>query len=156
VSVSISVQIRPSYRMIVRALLRIAGSTAVLVILDRLLPLDHSSTGAAVTILVTGLVVFIGLVALQVRWIIRSRFPGRSAHSGHVVCGRTRRSALAALALVTTDDLRIRRSSGRPAATDGLDRFRESQILLRRVRGENIHTSTRLPTAGNVTRRSGK
>ena len=40
-----------------------------------LLPLDHASTSAAVTILVIGLVVFIGLVALQVRLIIRSPFP---------------------------------------------------------------------------------
>jgi voltage-gated potassium channel len=70
---------RPSYRMIVRAVLRIVGSVAVLVALYYLLPLDHSSTGAAVTILVIGLVVFIGLVALQVRWIIRSPFPGLRA-----------------------------------------------------------------------------
>ena len=44
-----------------------------------LLPLDHASTSAAVTILVIGLVVFIGLVALQVRLIIRSPFPGLRA-----------------------------------------------------------------------------
>jgi len=52
--------------MIVRAVLRMAGSIAVLVALYYLLPPDHSSTGAAVTILVIGLVLFIGLVALQV------------------------------------------------------------------------------------------
>jgi voltage-gated potassium channel len=65
--------------MIVRAVLRVVGSIAVLVALYYVLPLDHSSTGGAVTILVIGLVVFIGLVALQVRWIIRSPFPGLRA-----------------------------------------------------------------------------
>jgi voltage-gated potassium channel len=67
---------RPPYRTIVWGVLRIVGSTAVLVVLYYLLPLDHSSTGTAVTILVIGLVVFIGLVAFQVRSIIRSPFPG--------------------------------------------------------------------------------
>jgi voltage-gated potassium channel len=69
----------PSSRVIVRAVLRIVGSTVVLVTLYYLLPLDHSSTGAAVTILVLGLVVFIALVAFQVRSIIRSPFPGLRA-----------------------------------------------------------------------------
>ncbi len=59
----------------VRAVLRIAGSTIALVALYYLLPLDHSSTGIAVTILVIGLVVFIGLVAFHVRSITRSPFP---------------------------------------------------------------------------------
>jgi voltage-gated potassium channel len=48
--------------MIARAVLRIAGSAAALVALHYLPPLDHSSTGAAVPILVTGLGVFTGLV----------------------------------------------------------------------------------------------
>ena len=65
--------------MIVRAVLRIAGSTAALVAIYYLLPLDHSSTGIAVTILVIGLAVFIGLVAFQVRSITRSPFPGLRA-----------------------------------------------------------------------------
>ena len=65
--------------MIVRAVLRIAGSATVLVAVYYLLPLNNSSTWAAVTILVAGLVLFIGLVALQVRWIIRSPFPGLRA-----------------------------------------------------------------------------
>jgi voltage-gated potassium channel len=56
--------------------LRIVGSTAVLVILYYLLPLTHSSGASAVTILVIGALVFIGLVAVQVRSIIRSPFPG--------------------------------------------------------------------------------
>ena len=44
-----------------------------------LLPLNHSSTWAAVTILVIGLVLFVGLVAFQVRSIVRSRFPALRA-----------------------------------------------------------------------------
>ena len=41
--------------------LRIVGSTAVLVTVYYLLPLSHSSLASAVTILVVGVVVFIGL-----------------------------------------------------------------------------------------------
>jgi voltage-gated potassium channel len=67
---------RPSRRAIVRAVLRAAGSTAALVAIYYLLPLDHTSRWAAVTMLVIGLVALIGLVVLQVRWILRSRFPG--------------------------------------------------------------------------------
>ena len=44
-----------------------------------LLPLNHSSTWAAVTMLVTGLVLFTGLVAFQVYSIVRSPFPGLRA-----------------------------------------------------------------------------
>ena len=44
-----------------------------------LLPLDRSSTWTAVTMLVIGLVLFIGLVAFQVRSIVRSRFPALRA-----------------------------------------------------------------------------
>ena len=43
--------------MIVRAVLRIVGSVTALVVVYFLLPLDHSSTGTAVTILVIGLVI---------------------------------------------------------------------------------------------------
>ena len=70
---------RPPYRRIVRSLLRATGSTVALVAIYYLLPLDHSSTGAAVTILVIGLAVLIGLVAFQVRSILRSRLPGLRA-----------------------------------------------------------------------------
>ena len=70
---------RPSSRRIVQAVLRVVGSTAALVAIYYLLPLDHSSTGVAVTMLVIGLVVFLGLVAFQVRSIIRSPFPGLRA-----------------------------------------------------------------------------
>jgi voltage-gated potassium channel len=65
--------------MIVRAVLRIVGSASALVALYYVLPLNHSSVRAAVTMLVIGLVVFAGLVALQVRAIIRSPFPGLRA-----------------------------------------------------------------------------
>jgi len=67
---------RPPRRIIVGAVLRAAGSTAALVALYYLLPLGHSSTWVAVTMLATGLAVLIGLVTFQVRWILRSRFPG--------------------------------------------------------------------------------
>ena len=66
---------RPPLRKIVRALLRALGSTAVLVAVYYLLPLNHSATWAAVTMLVIGLAVLIGLVAFQVRSIIASPFP---------------------------------------------------------------------------------
>ncbi len=65
--------------MIAWGLLRIAGSVTALVVLYYLLPLDHASTGTAVTILVIGLAVFIALVTLQTRAIIRSPFPGLRA-----------------------------------------------------------------------------
>ena len=67
---------RPPRRTIVRAVLRAVGSTAALVAIYYLLPLDRSSTWVAVTILVIGLVLLIALVVFQVRWILRSRFPG--------------------------------------------------------------------------------
>ena len=66
---------RPPLRTIVRALLQAAGSTAALVAIYYLLPLDRSSTWVAVTILVIGLAVLIALVASQVRWIVTSPFP---------------------------------------------------------------------------------
>jgi hypothetical protein len=68
--------------MIVRGLLRAVGSTVALVAIYYLLPLDHSATWAAVTMLVIGLVVLIGLVAFQVRSISTSPFPGVRALEG--------------------------------------------------------------------------
>ena len=70
---------RPSSGRITRTVLRVTGSVAVLVTAYYLLPLDHSSTPAAVTILLIGLAAFIAMVAVQVRLIIRSRFPGLRA-----------------------------------------------------------------------------
>jgi hypothetical protein len=74
-----SPEARPPPGKIVWALLRALGSTAALVVIYYLLPLDHSSAWAAVTMLVIGLVVLIGLVAFQVRSIIASPFPGLRA-----------------------------------------------------------------------------
>src|SRR6476620_11115751 len=66
---------RPPVRRIARSMLRAAGSSAVLVVIYYLLPLDRSSTAVAVTLLTIGLVALIGLVTYQVRSIIRSAFP---------------------------------------------------------------------------------
>jgi voltage-gated potassium channel len=63
----------------VRTGLRALGTTAVLVAIYYLLPLDHTSTWIAATTLVIGLLAFIALVIFQVRSIIRSRFPGLRA-----------------------------------------------------------------------------
>ncbi|GAA2796010.1 potassium channel family protein [Kitasatospora sp. CM 4170] len=68
----------PSWR-VVWTLLRVAGSVAVLVALYYALPLDHSSLATAAAVLLTGLVGFAALVALQVRSILRSRYPGLRA-----------------------------------------------------------------------------
>jgi voltage-gated potassium channel len=70
---------RPTYRRIVWSLLRATGSTAALVTLYYLLPLEHSPTPDGVTTLVIGLTLLTGLVAFQVRSILRSRFPGLRA-----------------------------------------------------------------------------
>ena len=56
-------------------MLRAAGSTAALVVIYYLLPLDRASTAVAVTLLIIGLVALMGLVTYQVRSIIRSSFP---------------------------------------------------------------------------------
>ena len=66
---------RPPARRVVRSSLRAAGSTAALVVIYYLLPLDRSSTAVAVTMLSIGLLALIALVAYQVRSITRSQFP---------------------------------------------------------------------------------
>jgi hypothetical protein len=63
----------------VSAALRALGTTAALGALYYLLPLDRTSTWVAATILLIGLVALIALVSFQVRWIIRSQFPGLRA-----------------------------------------------------------------------------
>ena len=70
---------RPPYRRIVRSFLRATGSIVALGVIYYLLPLDRFSTWGAVTTLVLGPVLFIGLVAFQVRSIVRSRYPGLRA-----------------------------------------------------------------------------
>ena len=67
------------YRVAGLAVLRAVASVAVVVTAYYLLPFDHSSTGAAVTWLVIGLVLLIGMIAFQVRMIIRSPFPNLRA-----------------------------------------------------------------------------
>jgi ion channel len=62
-------------RAMVQTGLRALGTTAALVAIYYLLPLDHASTWVAATTLVIGLVAFITLVIFQVRSILRSRFP---------------------------------------------------------------------------------
>ncbi len=69
----------PPGRAIVRSALRAAGSTAVLLTIYYVLPLDRVTTWVAVTILIIGLVLLIGLVAYQARAIVTSRFPGLRA-----------------------------------------------------------------------------
>jgi hypothetical protein len=62
-----------------RSLLRATGSTAVLLAIYYLLPLDHAVRWVAVTALVIGLAALVGLVAFQVRAISGSRYPGLRA-----------------------------------------------------------------------------
>ena len=73
------VAVRPTSRAIARTVLRVAGAVTGLFVLYYLLPLDHASEPVAVTMLVIGLAGFATLVTFQVRWIIRSRFPGLRA-----------------------------------------------------------------------------
>jgi voltage-gated potassium channel len=61
--------------MIVRTVVRAAGSIAALIAIYYLLPLASSSAGAAVAMLVGGLAVLVGLIVLQVRAIVASPFP---------------------------------------------------------------------------------
>jgi voltage-gated potassium channel len=59
--------------------LRVVASIVVVTAAYYLLPFDRSATGVAVTLLVAGLVIFVGLVAFQVRAIAASPFPGLRA-----------------------------------------------------------------------------
>jgi voltage-gated potassium channel len=72
-------EVNAPVRTMVRAVLRALGTTVALAAIYYGLPLDHTSTWLAATILVVGLVAFIALVTFQVRWIIRSPFPGLRA-----------------------------------------------------------------------------
>jgi hypothetical protein len=51
------------------------GSTIALVAIYYLLPLDRASSAVAITMLVVGLTAFVGLVAFQVRSIIKATYP---------------------------------------------------------------------------------
>jgi Ion channel len=70
---------KPPLRVVVWAVLRAVASTVALVAIYYLLPLSHASTGAAITMLTAGLVVFLVLLAAQIRAIARSPFPGLRA-----------------------------------------------------------------------------
>jgi voltage-gated potassium channel len=70
---------RASGPMITWAVLRVVASVVVVTVLYYLLPFDRSATWVVVTLLVAGLVVFVGLVAFQVRAIAASPFPGLRA-----------------------------------------------------------------------------
>jgi hypothetical protein len=70
---------RPSSRRITWAVLRAAGTAAVLVALYYLLPLDRTSVPAVITILLIGLAGYIVLTAVHVWLIIRSPFPALRA-----------------------------------------------------------------------------
>src|SRR5262245_27185742 len=72
-------QAKPPPSAIIRSVLRAVGSTAVVVAIYYLLPLDHSSAGFDITALLAGLVAFIVLVTFQIRWIITSRWPALRA-----------------------------------------------------------------------------
>lgn len=65
----------PAVREIVQALLRALASSAILVTIYYLLPLDHSSRWLAIAMLVIGLVLLAGLVTFQVRWVAGSPYP---------------------------------------------------------------------------------
>jgi voltage-gated potassium channel len=65
--------------MVVVTLLRALGSTIGLVVIYYLLPLDTTSIGAAVAMLAFGLLALAGLIAFQVRSIIRARHPALRA-----------------------------------------------------------------------------
>ncbi|MFD9574188.1 potassium channel family protein [Streptomyces sp. NPDC059982] len=68
-------QARPPWGRLVWSALRVVGSVAVLLTVYYMCPLDHSSMGAAVAMLLGGLVVFAVLVAVQAGLILRSRYP---------------------------------------------------------------------------------
>jgi voltage-gated potassium channel len=72
-------QAQPTVGKIVRSLLRALVSTVVLVAVYYLLPLDHSARWAAVSMLIVGLVLLVGLITFQVRTIIASPFPALRA-----------------------------------------------------------------------------
>lgn len=61
------------------SVLRALGSIAALVAIYYLLPLDHTSTLFAAVTLVIGLLALMVLIGFQIRWIIRSPFPGLRA-----------------------------------------------------------------------------
>jgi Ion channel len=70
---------RPPWRVVLRSVLRAAGSVIAFVTIYYLLPLGTSADWVVITILIAGLVVLIALVVFQVRSILASPFPGLRA-----------------------------------------------------------------------------
>jgi voltage-gated potassium channel len=70
---------RRRLRTVLTTLLRALGSTVALVVIYYLLPLDDTSIGIAVGMLVIGLLALIGLVTFQVRSIIKAPYPALRA-----------------------------------------------------------------------------
>ncbi len=66
---------RQQARRVLLTLLRALGSTIALVAIYYLLPLDRTSSAGAIAILAVGLVAFVGLVAYQVRSIMKATYP---------------------------------------------------------------------------------
>jgi Ion channel len=66
-------------RTVLLTLLRALGSTIALVAIYYLLPLDPGSAEAAIAILGAGLLALVGLVAYQVRSIMRATYPALRA-----------------------------------------------------------------------------
>lgn len=70
---------RPPHRMIVWAALRAVASAVALVTVYYLLPFSSFTAGTAAAVLITGLLVLTGLIVVQVRSVVLSRFPGLRA-----------------------------------------------------------------------------
>jgi hypothetical protein len=70
---------RLGFRRVFVTSLRASGSTVALVATYYLLPLDRISIGVAIGTLAVGLLALVGLVAFQVRSIIRAAYPALRA-----------------------------------------------------------------------------
>jgi hypothetical protein len=66
-------------RIVLRTLLRAVASTAALVVIYYLLPLDDTSIGIVVGMLVIGLLALVVLITFQVRSIIKATYPALRA-----------------------------------------------------------------------------
>ncbi|MFJ5547009.1 potassium channel family protein [Streptomyces sp. NPDC093225] len=69
----------PSSRQIIWSTLRVIGSITALGAAYFLMPLDHFAASSCVIVLFVGLAVFVALVALQLRSILRASHPGLRA-----------------------------------------------------------------------------
>ena len=74
-----SQRLRPPRRLVVRALLRAALTSTVLVVLYYTLPLTGRLDASTTALLVGGLVLFVGVITWQVRAILGSDYPALRA-----------------------------------------------------------------------------